>query len=87
MAITKESINLKIEAEECGGWKIVNIQTLVVIKEDDVEISSNSHRHSIVPTADWSNEADDIKVICNAVHTDSAKTAYRAFLEATESVE
>lgn len=45
------------------------------------EVSRSYHRHTVYPLDDWSNESADVKSICDAMHTDSAKEAYRAYLE------
>ena len=87
MAITKEQIVDKIEVIDTGSWSMVQVRTATVIKEDDTELSRSFHRHVVSPADDWSGESDKVKVICNAVHTDTAKTAYAAHLEASTETE
>lgn len=47
MAITKETTQDKIEVY--GDYKILQIRTATVIKEDSVEISRSYHRHIVDP--------------------------------------
>ena len=79
MALTEETIQDKIEI--VGDYKIVQVRTATVIKRDGKEISRSFHRHSVTPDADISNESTEVQAICNAVHTDSIKTAYTKHLE------
>ena len=83
MSLTKETVEDKIEVVDCGGWKVVQVRTATVIKDDGVEISRNFHRHTVSPDADWSSASTEVKAICDAMHTDSAKTAYAAHIAAT----
>ena len=82
MALTEETIQDKIEI--VGDYKIVQVRTATVIKRDGKEISRSFHRHSVTPDADTSNESAEVKAICNAVHTDAIKTAYKKHLESQE---
>ena len=84
MALTKEIVEDKIEVVDCGGWKIVQVRTATVIKDDGAEISRSFHRHIVSPDDDWSDASAEVRAICDAMHTDSAKTAYAAHIaEAT----
>tara|TARA_R100000773_G_C4126807_1_gene59544 strand:+ start:306 stop:554 length:249 start_codon:yes stop_codon:yes gene_type:complete len=74
MAITKETVQDKIEV--VGDFKIINIRTATVIKEDGVEISRSYHRHAVSPNADSSNESADVKAMVAQFHTDAVKKAY-----------
>ena len=82
MALTKEIIEDKIEVVNCGDWKMVQVRTATVIKDDGVEISRSFSRHVVGPDDDWSSASTEVKAICDAVHTDSAKAAYKAHIEA-----
>ena len=84
MSLTKETVEDKIEVVDCGGWKMVQVRTATVIKDDGVEISRSFSRHVVGPDDDWSSESAEVKAICDAMHTDSAKAAYKAHIEATE---
>ena len=79
MALTEETIQDKIEI--VGNYKIIQVRTATVIKKDGIEISRSFHRHSVAPDADISNENAEVKAICNIVHTNEIKTAYKKHLE------
>ena len=49
MALTKTTVEDKIEVVDTGDWSMVQVRTATVIKEDDTEISRSRHRHIIVP--------------------------------------
>jgi len=87
MALTKEIIEDKIEVVDMGSWKVVQIRTATVIKEDGKELSRGFHRHMLTPGDDWSSASTEVKAICNAVHTDAAKTAYTEHLAASTETE
>ena len=79
MALTEETIQDKIEI--VGDYKIVQVRTARIIYDDGTEISRSFTRHTVAPDADISNESAEVKAICNAVHTDTVKTAYATHLE------
>jgi hypothetical protein len=94
MAITKEAVVEKMEI--VGKWTI-QIATDTVIKEDGTEISRSRHRHVLEPylstvdgstwthtDTDISSEDDTVKAVCNAVWTDTVKTAYKTWKESQE---
>ena len=83
MSLTKETVEDNIEVVDCGGGKMVQVRTATVLKDDGVEISRRFHRHMVGPDDDWSSASTEVKAICDAMHTDSAKTAYKAHIEAT----
>ena len=78
MALTKTEIVDKVEVIDRGDWSVVQVRTATVIKEDDTELTRSFHRHVVSPADDWSSESDKVKAICDAVHTDAAKTSYEA---------
>ena len=82
MSLTKEIVEDKIEVVNCGDWKVVQVRTATVIKDDGVEISRSFSRHVVAPDDDWSSATTEVKAICDAMHTDSAKAAYKAHIEA-----
>ena len=82
MAITKELIQDKIEV--VGDFKIIQVRTATVIKEDGKEISRSYHRHSVSPDSDSTNESADVKAMVTHFHTDAVKKAYADHL-ATQS--
>ena len=78
MALTKTTINDKIEVINQGDWSVVQVRTATIIAEDGVEISRNFHRHVVTPNADLTAEDADVAAICTPVFTDAAKAAYAA---------
>ena len=95
MAITKSIIVDKCEVVSLGTtyssdeYKIVQVRTATVIKEDGVELTRSYHRHALEPGSvalgstsltdtDISGEDASVQAICNAVWTTSVKEAYRA---------
>ena len=79
MAITKTTEIAKIEV--VGEYKIVQVATDTVIKEDNTEISRSRHRHTINPDMDISGEDAEVQAVANAVWTDSVKAAWKTFQE------
>ncbi len=78
MALTKTTVNDKIEVINHGDWSSVQVRTATIIAEDGVEISRNFHRHVVMPDADLTQEDADVAAICTPVFTDAAKAAYAA---------
>lgn len=78
MALTKATINDKIEVINTGDWSSVQVRTATIISEDGVELSRNFHRHVLTPDADLSAEDADVAAIAGTVFTDEAKAAYAA---------
>ena len=74
MAITKEEIQDKFEV--VGDFKMIQVRTATVIKEDGKEISRSFHRHVIAPNDDSTNESADVKALVAQFHTDAVKKAY-----------
>ena len=83
MSLTEETVQDKIEI--VGEYKIIQVRNATVIKKDGKEISRSFHRHIVVPNADISGESAEVKAICNAVHTDKIKTAYKKHIESQEA--
>ena len=80
MALTKTTINDKIEVINNGDWSTVQVRTATIISEDGTEISRNFHRHVVMPNADLTAEDADVSAICTPVFTDAVKSAYTASL-------
>jgi len=78
MALTKATINDKIEVINQGDWSMVQVRTATIISEDGTEISRTFHRHVLAPDADLSAEDADVQAIAGQVFTDAAKAAYAA---------
>jgi|TARA_R100001129_G_C5248663_1_gene227672 hypothetical protein len=82
MAITKELTQDKIEV--VGDFKIIQVRTATIIKEDGKEISRSYHRHTVSPDSDSSNESADVKAMVAQFHTDAVKKAYADHLAKAE---
>ena len=78
MALEKTTKEDKIEVVDTGDWKMVQVRTATIISEDGTELNRSFHRHVVSPADDWSSASDEVKAICNAVHTDETKAAYEA---------
>jgi len=84
VALEKTIKEDKIEVVDAGDWKVVQVRTATVIREDGNELNRSFHRHVVSPTDDWSNESAEVQAICAAVHTQAVKDAYAAHLAAQE---
>jgi len=84
MALTKTTLNDKIEVINNGDWSSVQVRTATIIAEDGTEISRTFHRHVVMPDADLSAEDADVAAICTPVFSDAVKAAYSAHLAAQE---
>jgi len=74
MALEKViSVDL-IEVVESG---VLQVRTKTSVKEDGVEISSNLHRHVVVPGADYSAEDAKVQAIAASIHTAEVIAAYQ----------
>jgi hypothetical protein len=80
MALTKTTVNDKIEVINQGDWSLVQVRTATIIAEDGTEISRTFHRHVVMPDADLSAEDADVADIASAVFTTAVKAAYAAHL-------
>jgi len=76
------SIDL-IEIVENGT---LQVRTKTTIKENGVEISSNFHRHIVVPGQDYSAENAKVQVIAASIHTAEVIAAYQAAQEVAQTV-
>lgn len=90
MALTKE---YEYDCEVRGPYKAVQVRKSTIIKDDGVEISRNYHRHVLHPRTksgdtwgdtDISGEDAAIQAVCNAVWTNSIKSAYETFADSQE---
>ena len=59
MAITKEIVQDKIEV--IGDFKMIQVRTATIIKEDGVALSRSYHRHTLVPTSSTYTNAETDK--------------------------
>ena len=84
MALEKTVLNDKLEIVDTGSWKVLQVRTATVIKEDGVEISRNFSRRVINPGDDWSSEDAEIKSICDAIMTAERINAFKAAQESSD---
>jgi hypothetical protein len=75
MALEKVTSVDLIEVVENGT---LQVRTKSAIKENGVEISSQLHRHVVVPGADVSGEDAKVQAIAAAIHTAEVIAAYIA---------
>jgi hypothetical protein len=93
MAFTKTTEEDKFEV--VGPYKLVQVRTATIIKEDGTEISRSFHRKCVTPGSidasnnytknDLSSETTEVKGIANAVWTQAVHDAYKASLIANKS--
>jgi len=91
MALTKE---FEYDCEVRGPYKTVQVRKARIIMDDGNEISRTYHRHVLhcrTKTGDtWgdtdiSGEDASVQAVCNAVWSDSVKTAYQTAMDAQET--
>ncbi len=78
MALTKETVEDKIEI--VGDYKIIQVRTATIVKDDGVEISRSNHRHSVTPGQDVSGESAEVQALASVVHTQEVVDAYNQML-------
>ena len=93
MALTKTTEEDKIEV--VGPYKVVQVRTATVIKEDDTELTRSFNRKVLecgtlddsdnLVNTNISGESAEVQGICNAVWTTSVKDAWKAKLIADKS--
>ena len=75
MALEKLEVVDRIEVLESG---LIQVRTATKSMEDGKQISATFHRHVIAPGDDYSAEAERVKAICAATHTQDVIAAYKA---------
>ena len=87
MALTKE---FEYDCEVRGVYKDVQVRMATVVKDDGTEISRNYHRHVLHcrtktdgtwGDTDISGEDATVQAVCDAVWTDSVKSAFETFMD------
>ena len=82
MAITKEVVIGQMEV--VGTYKVIQVRTDTIIKEDSKVISRNFHRHVVYPNIsadDLAKEHADVQTLANSgIWTDELKTAYANYV-------
>ena len=81
MALTKVITQDRIEV--CGPFKHVQVRTKTAVMEDNVELSSSFHRHTVNAGDDYSAESTEVQAICSVVHTDAVIAALAAHAAAS----
>ena len=85
MALVKKTELDKMEI--VGNFKHVQCRHATWVEDDGVMVGGkNFHRHVISPGDDVSNESSETQAIVAAVHTQTVKDAYNAFLKEQEGV-
>jgi hypothetical protein len=70
-----------IEVVENGT---LQVRTKTAIKEDGKEITSQLHRHVVVPGQDYSGEDAKVQAVAASVHTPEVVAAYVAAQEVAQ---
>jgi len=78
MPLTETKIIDRIEVVENG---IVQVREATRVLKDGEQIAQTYHRWALTPGQDVSDQADNVKVICQAAWTDEVIAAYNAQLE------
>jgi|TARA_B110000211_G_scaffold203590_1_gene236455 hypothetical protein len=82
MAITKSTEIGQMEV--VGQYKIIQVRTDTIIKEDNKVISRNFHRHTVEPNISADNlakEHADVQTLANSgIWTNDLKTAYANYV-------
>ena len=75
--LTEQTIIDKIEI--VGEFKAVQVREATQIYRDGVAIGNPSyHRYVITAGQDYSDQPDEVKTVCQAVHTPEVIAAYQA---------
>ena len=83
MALEKSEVNDKLEIVDVGSWKVLQVRTATIIKDDGTELSRSFSRRVINPGDDWSSEDAEIKTICDLIMTAERINACKAAQEST----
>lgn len=78
MGLTKETVIDRVEVNENGT---IQVRQATRIVEDGVQLSQSFHRWVIVPGQDYSDQADNVKAICELTHTPEVIAAYQSQVE------
>jgi archaellum component FlaF (FlaF/FlaG flagellin family) len=78
MTLEKQITVDLIEVLENGS---IQVRTKTAILEDGKAISSQFHRHVVVPGQDYSAEDAKVQAVCASIHTAEVIAAYQAAQE------
>ena len=81
MALEKSTKQDKLEIVDVGDWKVLQVRTATVIKDDGKEISRTFHRHVVNPNSDVTNESDAVKKLAEIYFTEDAKEKHKEFVD------
>ena len=84
MALSESIEYDKIEI--VGQHKVVQVRKATVIKKDDKELTRSFERYVLHPDADVSKEPTEVKVVCDAVWTDTVKDSWKKYQESKSPV-
>ena len=73
--LVKEQV---INSVEVNALAVVQVQVATTISDDGMAMPTQYSRYCIVPGADYSNEPEKVRAICEVVHTEEAVVAYQA---------
>ena len=87
MAVTKNTNTVSIDTVKTDNYFILFIKEQIDIVEDEVVISSNLHRKTLLPDHDVSTISDPVVLAqFNAVMTQQVKDNYQTFLASQQPV-
>lgn len=69
---------IAVDRVEVDGLGCISVRTATKVYEGEVLVAQSFHRHVIAPGQDYSQEADQVKAVCAATHTQEAIDAYKA---------
>jgi len=77
MALEKSTEQDKLEIVAQLGYKVIQVRTATVIKDDGDEISRAFRRHVVNPNSDLTNESDEVKALAAIYFTEDAKAKHK----------
>ena len=83
MALEKTTAQDKIEIVDNGTYKVIQVRTATIIKDDGTEINRSFHRHVVSPNSDVTGETSEVQALAAIYFTDAAKAAETAAIEAS----
>lgn len=83
MALTKSTVEDKIEIYDRGTYKSIGVRTATVVQDDGVEISRTFHREVLNPNDDVSGKSEEVQKLAELYFTDSAKEEQKKAVDAS----
>ena len=78
MSLEKTTAQDKIEIVDNLAYKVLQVRTATIIKDEGTEISRSFHRHVVSPNDDISGETSEVQSLAAIYFTDVAKAAQTA---------